>query len=145
MPSPLPAETWQSTGLLSKLSSLGQGRRQVCLMVACVEDLPGLLLKAVFGVPGQICQGPDFGKDFKALFWVVLFLAGKCYISALVRYHANVWVRMCFRRFAMTLQCTYWAPGSRASLKSSLKENLMEEIQNASLIQFLMMLCLSLW
>ena len=76
-------------------------------MVACMEDLPGLLLKAVFGLPGQIGQGPHFEEDFKALSCIVLFLAGKCYMPALVWYHANVWVRMCFRRFAMTLQCIY--------------------------------------
>lgn len=45
------------------------------------------------------------------------------------------------------LQYIYWGPESRASLKSSLKENSTEEMQSALLIQFLMMnaLWLSLW
>lgn len=86
MASLLPAET----GLLSKLSSLGQGRRKVCLMVACMKDLPGLLIKVMFILPGQIDQDSDFEEDFKALSCIVLFLAGKCYMPALVWYHANV-------------------------------------------------------
>lgn len=53
-------------------------------MVDCMEDLPGLLFKAVFGLPGWIGQGPDFKEDFKGLSRFVLFLAGKLYVPALL-------------------------------------------------------------
>lgn len=52
----------------------------------------------------------------------VMFLAGKCYLPALVQYHANMWVKMYFRRVAMAPQYIYWDPESRASLKFFLKE-----------------------
>lgn len=68
-------------------------------MVFSVEDPPCLLLKAVFDLSGWIGQGPDF-EELKDL-------SSKCYLPALLWYHANVWVRMCFGRFAMTLQCIY--------------------------------------
>lgn len=66
-------------------------------------------------------------------------------MPALMWYHANLWVRMCFRKFAMTLQCSYQALESRGSCKSSLKEDSMEEMQIALLIQFLMMNALWLY
>lgn len=86
-------------------------------------------------------------RKFRTLSCIVLFLASKCYVPALVWYPANVWVRMCFGRFAVTLPCIYWATVFRAPLKSSLKENSTEEMQNALLIQFLMVNApwISLW
>lgn len=52
-------------------------------MVVWMEECPGLLFKGVFGLPGTINLGPDFEEDFTALFSMVLFLAGMCYLSAL--------------------------------------------------------------
>lgn len=76
-------------------------------MVACMEDLPSQLLRAMFGLPGQIDQSPDFEEDFRTLSCAIMFLAGKCYLPALVWYHANMWVKMYFTRVAMTPQYIY--------------------------------------
>lgn len=65
-------------------------------------------------------------KNFRTLSCIVLFLASKCYMPALVWYPASVWVRTCFGRFAVTLQCIYWATVFRAPLKSSLKKKILQ-------------------
>lgn len=142
----LPAETWQSTGLWSNLSFLGWGRRQICLMAFCVEVSLVCCSKLRLFYLDKLAKVPIL-KNFRTLSCIVLCLASKCYMPTLVWYSANVWVRMWFGRFAMTWQCIYWATAFRAPLKSPLKGKSTEEMQNASLIQFLMVNApwISLW